>query len=208
MRHTPHYMLRDPGEVKRIIRDNPWMTLVSSPPSGLVASHGPFLLEEHEAGISLVSHLGRPDDEQHLIGSGEVMLVAQGPHGYISPGWYPEGQIIPTWNHVTAHLYGTPEILGDDENFRVLEALVDHFEAPMPSPSRLDLDPAYSRRIARGTVGIRVRVTRFEARAKLSQDKAPEVVDRIIDALRTGPHYPNAALAAEMSRVRTRSSDD
>ncbi len=204
MRHTPHYMLRDTDEVKRIIRNNPWMTLVSSTPTGLVASHGPFVLEEAEAGISLLSHLGRPDDEQHGIGTGEVLIIAQGPHGYISPGWYPEGQIIPTWNHVTAHLYGTPEILGDDENFRVLGALVDHFEAKMPSPSRLELDPSYSRRIARGTVGIRVRITRFEARVKLSQDKAPEVVEGIIDALRTGEHYPNAALADEMARVRDR----
>ena len=50
----------------------------------------------------------------------------QGPHGYISPGWYGEVHSVPTWNHVTAHLYGVPEMLSDEENLAVLDRLVDH----------------------------------------------------------------------------------
>ncbi|MBK0297291.1 FMN-binding negative transcriptional regulator, partial [Bacillus sp. S34] len=73
--------------------------------------------------------------------------------------------------------WGTPEILSDDENFRVLGELVDHFERVMPSPVSLQVDEETARRMAKGTVGIRIRVTRFDARAKLSQNKAPEVVD-------------------------------
>ena len=55
---------------------------------------------------------------------------------------------------------------------------------------------------AQGTVGIRLRITRCDARLKLSQDKAPEVVDRVIDELEHGEHYPNLTLAREMRRVR------
>ena len=46
MRHTPHYLLEDPAEVKRLIRRNPWMTYVSPASTGLVASHYATLLEE------------------------------------------------------------------------------------------------------------------------------------------------------------------
>jgi len=207
MRHTPTFVLSDVDEVKRLVRENPWATIVSHTAAGLVASHYPVVLEEDAAdpdAIVLVSHVGRPDERSHELGEHEVMVIVQGPHGYVSPGWYPAEQIIPTWNHVTAHLWGTPEILSDDENFRVLGELVDHFERVMPEPSTLTLDEAGSRRVAKGTVGIRLRVTRFDARAKLSQNKAPEVVDRIVAELEHGEHYAQPALAAEMRRVRDR----
>jgi transcriptional regulator len=207
MRHTPRFVLSDVDEVKRLIREHPWATIVASTAEGVVASHYPVVLEDDPAdpdAIVLVSHVGRPDERSLELGSAEVMVIVQGPHGYVSPGWYPAEQIIPTWNHVTAHLWGTPEILSDDENFRVLGELVDHFERVMPEPSTLTLDEEGSRRIAQGTVGIRLRVTRFDARAKLSQNKAPEVVDRIVDELEHGEHYSQPALAAEMRRVRDR----
>ena len=202
MRHTPTYVLTDPDEVKRLIRENPWATIVSTTANGLVASHYPVVLEEDAEGISIVSHVGRPDEKLHELGQHEILVIIQGPHGYISPGWYANTEFVPTWNHVTAHLYGTPEILDDAENFRVLDDLVDHFEQQLPDPISLTIDEDSTRRIAKGTVGIRLRVTRFDARLKLSQNKSPEVVDRIVAALEgTGP-FASPALAAEMKRVR------
>ncbi len=202
MRNTPHYLLTEPAEVKRLIRRNSWMTYVSPASTGLVSSHYPTLLEEtDDDSIVLVSHFGRPDEVAHELGKHEVLVIAQGPHGYISPNWYEEGDFVPTWNHVTAHLYGVPEILSDDENFRILGELVDHFEKRMPTPVSLDIDEEKARRIARGTVGLRIRVTRFDARAKLSQNKPPEVREQIIAALSGEGPYSNAALASEMRRV-------
>ena len=203
MRHTPTYVLTDPNEVKRLIRENPWATIVSNTATGLVASHYPVVLEEDAHGISIVSHVGRPDEQLHELGSHEILMIIQGPHGYISPSWYGNDELVPTWNHVTAHLYGTPEILSDEENFRVLDDLVDHFEKRMPEPVSITLDEQSSRRIAKGTVGIRLRVTRFDARLKLSQNKTPEVFDRIVEALEGDGPYNSAELAAEMRRVVT-----
>jgi len=208
MRHTPSFVMTEVDEVRRLIDGNPWATIVSHTAAGLVASHYPFLLEPSaDDELVLVSHVGRPDEVAHELGQHEVLVVVQGPHGYVSPAWYPPEQFVPTWNHTTAHLWGTPEILSDDENFRVLGDLVDHFERAMPSPVSLDVDEDTARRIARGTVGIRLRVTRFDARAKLSQNKAPEVVDRVIAGLRADGPYAAPALADEMERVRTRSVD-
>jgi len=202
MRHTPTYVLTDPDEVKRLIRENPWATFVSHTSHGLVASHYPVVLEEDADGISIVSHVGRPDEALHELGLHEMLMIIQGPHGYISPGWYENDEFVPTWNHVTAHLYGTPEILTDAENFRVLDDLVDYFEKQMPEPVSLDVDEDSARRIARGTVGLRLRVTRFDARLKLSQNKTPEVFDRIVDALEGDGPFSSQPLADEMKRVR------
>jgi transcriptional regulator len=208
MRHTPHFLMTDVDEVKRLIDAHPWATIVSHTDSGLVASHYPFLLEAaHDDELVLVSHVGRPDEVAHELGRHEVLVVFQGPHGYVSPAWYPPEQFVPTWNHVTAHCWGTPEILSDDENFRVLGELVDHFERVMPSPVSLQVDEETARRMAKGTVGIRIRVTRFDARAKLSQNKAPEVVDRIIAGLRGDGPYASPALADEMERTHAARAD-
>ncbi len=196
MRHTPHYLMTDPAEVARLIRGNPWATFVSATSAGLVASHYPVLLDEQAGDLSVLSHFGRPDERLHELGEHEVLVIVQGPHDYVSPSWYPEGQVVPTWNHVTAHLYGTPEILTPEENYAVLSGLTEHFERGFEHGRSLDQDEEGTRRAALGTVGLRLRVTRFDARAKLSQNKPPEVAARIIAEL----DARNPALAAEMRR--------
>jgi transcriptional regulator len=198
MRHTPTYLMTDPAEVARLVRGNPWATYVSSTSSGLVASHYPTLLDEGAEELTILSHFGRPDEQLHELGEHELLVIVQGPHDYVSSSWYAPGDDVPTWNHVTAHLYGVPEILSDEENFAVLASLTDHFEGGFEHGRSLSLDEERSRRIAKGTVGLRMRVTRFDARAKLSQNKAPEVQDRIVTEL----DARNPDLAAEMRRVR------
>jgi len=202
MRHTPRYIVDDPAEVKRLIRANAWATFVSPASTGLVASHYPAILDpalpDHSDEIVIISHFGRPDEVAHELGEHEILVIIQGPHDYISPSWYAPGDIIPTWNHVTAHLYGTPELLTDEENYGMLAKLTDHFESHYPGGRSLSEDEDGTRRVAKGTVGLRMRVTRFDARAKLSQNKAPDVVDTITGHLAES----NPGLAAEMRRVQ------
>ena len=200
MRHTPHYLMTDPDEVRRLIRNHPWATIVSPSSTGLVASHYPVILDESADGpdITILSHFGRPDDRLHELGRHEILVIVQGPHDYISPSWYAPGDLVPTWNHVTAHLYGTPEILDEEENYAALSLLTDHFEQGRPGGRSLAEDEPATRREAKGAVSFRLRVDRFDARAKLSQNKAPEVVDNVIDQV----EEHNAGLAEEMKRVR------
>jgi len=205
MRQNPSFTLASEEGVKRLIREHPWMTIVSeTSASGLVASQYPVLLDEEADGIVLLTHVGRPDEVVHELGRHEILVIVQGPHGYISPGWYDANPAVPTWNFVTAHLYGTPELLDADENLRVLERLVDHFEDPMPEPRRMRgtaENSEYADRIATGTVGLRIPITRFVAKNKMSQNKRAETVDRIIDELEGDGPYASAELAAEMRRT-------
>ena len=199
MRHTPTYLMTDPEEVKRLIRAHPWATFVSPAAGGLVASHYPVILDEESGDITIVSHFGRPDEMLHELGMHEVLVIIQGPHDYVSPSWYAPGDLVPTWNHVTAHLYGTPEVLGAEENCAMLGRLTEHFERHQPHGRSLSEDEATTRRAAKGTVGLRMRVTRFDARAKLSQNKSPEVARNIIANLEA----TNPELADEMRRNRS-----
>ena len=197
MRHTPQYLMTEPAEVKRLIRGNAWATFVSPASTGLVASHYPVILDEDEEDIVIVSHFGRPDEVSHELGRHEILVIIQGPHDYVSASWYPDGQVVSTWNHMTAHLYGTPEILSEEENYAMLGRLTDHFEQHRPHGRSLAEDEAGTRRLAKGTVGLRMRVDRFDARAKLSQNKPPEVRENITAQLAAR----NPALAEEMRRA-------
>lgn len=208
MRQNPSFVLGQTAEIKSLIGDNPWATIVSHTSAGeLVASHYPVVLDESTEDIVLLGHVGRPDEQLHELGSRELVVIIQGPHGYISPGWYDASPAVPTWNFITAHLYGTPELLSAEENLRVLEHLVDHFEDRMSEPRRMNGTPPdaeYAARISAGTVGFRLRVTRLVAKNKMSQNKPAETVERVIAELEGDGPYASAALAAEMRRVHDR----
>lgn len=181
------------------------MTLVSATEQGLVASHYAVLLDEDRDDLTVVGHVGKPDDAIHGLGEQELLVIVQGPHGYISPGWYGDGPNVPTWNFVSVHLSGVPEVLTAEENLRVLERLVARFESGLPQPRLMwqpPNDEEYVRRLERGTVGFRLTPTKVVAKRKLSQNKPDEVVDTIIAELESGAGpYVDPRLPAEMRRA-------
>jgi len=198
MRPNPLFASDDPELVRALVREHPWATLVTTTESGLVASHYPVMLDEDAPRLTLLTHVGRPDDEVLEIESGEVLIVVQGNHGYVSPGWYtPEERLVPTWNFTVAHLHGTPQVLEETENFAVLTRLVEYFERHLDQPHRLD--PADAP-IAKGTVGLRIPVDRFEMKRKLGQNKSAETRSKVIAALREDGPYRHPLLADEMER--------
>lgn len=203
MRQNPSFAMTDVAEIRRLIARNPWVTLVSSTDNGLVASHYAVLLDDERDDLTIVGHVGKPDDLIHGLGERELLVVVQGPHGYVSPGWYGDTPSVPTWNFISAHLSGIPEILTPDENLRVLDKLVAHFENGMPQPRLLwerPNDPDFVTRLEKGTVGFRLTPTRVVGKRKLSQNKSDEVVETVIAGLDGGGAYADPRLADEMRR--------
>ncbi len=192
--------MTDVGEIRRLIDLNPWVTLVSHTDDGLVASHYAVMLDDARDDLTIVGHVGKPDDAILRLGEGELLVVVQGPHGYITPRWYGDVAAVPTWNFVSAHLSGIPELLAPEENMRVLDRLVDRFEGRGDDARRLFAlpnDAAFVERLERGTVGFRLTPTRVTAKRKLSQNRSADVVETVIEGLRE----PNPLLAAEMRRA-------
>ncbi len=186
--------------MRRLIEENPWATIVSRGEEAPVASHYPVLVDGERDELAILTHVGRPDEELHRFGTGEILVIIAGPHGYISPSWYEADDTpAPTWNFSVAHCYGTPEILQAEENLKVLTRLVEHFERHVAEP--LLLDQEIGRRIAQGTVGLRVPVHRFRCKVKMSQDKDPLSRARILEELAGDGPYADEALAAEMARA-------
>jgi transcriptional regulator len=200
VRHNPHHFVDDLEVVRRLIRENPWGILVSYDGHQLVASHYPVLLDEDSDDLAVFTHVGRPDEDVHGLGQREVMLIVQGVHGYISPSWYAPGATrAPTWNFSVAHCYGVPQLLDEESNLQTLARLVHHFERHVEDPMLLDLQ--WGARVAKGTVGVRLPITRFQCKVKMSQDKDRVTQQRVVQALRAPGAYHNPRLAAEMERT-------
>lgn len=92
-----------------------------------------------------------------------------------------------------------PEILSAEENLEVLTRLVAHFERRVEHP--VHLAPEVGLRLAPGTVGIRLPITRFVCKVKMSQDKSETSQQQVIDQLRGDGPYASAALADDMDRA-------
>lgn len=202
MRHNPRHAATDEQVARQIIADHPWAVLISHHAGELVASHYPVLIDEAADELTLVTHVGRPDDTLHGLGSGEVLIVFEGANGYVSPSWYvPGSSRAPTWNFSAVHCWGTPQILDADANLEVLTRLTAHFEQHVDEPMWLDRE--WAAPVARGTVGLRIPVDRFVCKVKLSQDKDPQSVQNVIDHLRAPGPYRQPRLADDMERART-----
>ncbi|MBN9631309.1 MAG: FMN-binding negative transcriptional regulator [Actinobacteria bacterium] len=207
MRQNPSFALGERAEIERIIRENPWGTFVSNTSAGLVASHYPVILDDTREELSIVSHVGRPDEQLHELGEHELLVILQGPHGYISSSWYDADPAVPTWNFVAVHLSGVPEILSAEENLRVLEKLVDHFERELPNPRQMRgtlEDERYAERVSSGTVGLRLTPTKIVAKQKMSQNRPDHIVDSIMTELGGDSPYASPALLREMQLVHDR----
>jgi transcriptional regulator len=100
----------------------------------------------------------------------ETLVIFQGNHTYISATWYDHVN-VPTWNYVSVHAYGQPELVTDhDEMYALLSRLVKRHESA--SDYRLETLPQnFVAKEMNGVAAFKVKVTRLEAAYKLSQNR-------------------------------------
>jgi transcriptional regulator len=180
---------------RAVVREHPFATIVGR---DLRATHMPCLLDEGRDELAVVGHVACGDPVAGVL-DGPLLLIFHGPHGYVSAGWY-ESETIPTWNHVTLHVRGTPELL--DDALPVLRRTVDHFEAAVERPWSLDRMGSTARDMADRVVAFRLVAESWHAEAKLSQDKPERERARVLAGLEGSGPYGNPPLAAAMRAAR------
>jgi transcriptional regulator len=188
------YAIHDLDAAASIVRANPFATLVTS---ALRATHMPCLVDEGEAEpLTIVGHVARADPVAELL-NGPLLAIFQGPQGYISASWY-AAELIPTWNHLTLHIGGRPELL--DDPMPVLCRTVDHFEAAVERPWSLDRAGETAGQMAAQVVAFKLQAEWWHVEAKLSQDKPADERARVLAELEGDSAYANHLLAEVMRR--------
>jgi transcriptional regulator len=185
------FAIRDVEVARSIVRAHPFATLVTG---DLRVTHMPCLVEEDAAGLVIVGHVACADPVAQSL-AGALLAIFHGPHGYVSASWY-ESETIPTWNHVTLHVRGRPELL--DDALPVLRRTVAHFESAAEEPWSLDRLGHTAREMADQVVAFRLRADSWHGEAKLSQDKPAHEQQRVLAGLERSGAYANAALAGAM----------
>ena len=190
--YIPAQFSPDEALVDELLRNHGAADLVTVTSQGLVATMLPFVwvpsAGEHG---SLHGHVARNNDQWKLDALGEALAIVRGPgDAYISPGFYPSklenGRVVPTWNYVTAHVYG--ELVVHDDPVWVedlVRRLTGKHEAHREHPWSVDDAPrTFIEGQLRAIVGVELVVSRIEAKAKLSQNRSAQDVEGVIAGLR------------------------
>lgn len=175
----------DPGKLFAFIEAHSFGLLVSTHHGEPFASHLPFLLERGAGPHgTLVGHVARANPQWHDLDGQQVLAVFSGPHAYISPTWYEAEDVVPTWNYVAVHAYGTFRLVEDVGVLAgILAATVGTYERSLPNPWPLDADTDFFRRMVRAVVGFRVEINRLEGKWKLNQNHPPQRREKVARVL-------------------------
>ena len=192
-----HNRLDDRAEQVAFMRQYGFATLVTSDSRGMPqATHLPFVVVEEGSAMRLVAHLARANPQwRDFARAGEALVIFQGPHAYISPSLYQRHPSVPTWNYAAVHACGSLRLLqGREDKLRALRQLVTANDAPwLVEMERLPQD--FLALKLDGIVAFEITVTRLEARWKLSQDRAPQERQNIVDTLKSSTDCAAQTLA-------------
>jgi len=178
--YTPTHFEESRVEVLHgFMRDYPFAALVTQGRDGLQANHFPLLIDRQPSPHgTLRGHMSRANGMwRDTNTSTEALVIFQGPHAYVSPSWYPTkqetGRVVPTWNYVIVHAYGTPRFIEDTQWLRAhVGRLTDTFEGDRREPWRVGDAPAdYIDTLVNGIVGFELPITRLLGKWKVSQNR-------------------------------------
>jgi transcriptional regulator len=192
--YVPAHFIATDADVTALLDASGLVDLISPlAGGGLISTPMPML---HDDG-ALLGHVARNNPHWSSLGEGESLAIVRGPDAYISPRWYAStaehGRVVPTWNYLIAQVYGELVVHDDVEWLRAMVTrLTDRFEAGIEPPWRVDEAPAtFIEGQLRAIVGLELRITRIEAKAKVSQNRTPADRDGVVQAL--GESDPIAA---------------
>ena len=151
---------------------------MTSGDGGLMANHIPCLLYPEGPHGVLRLHVARANPQLADLATGrECLIVFHGPQAYVTPSRYPTKaethKVVPTWNFVAVHVWGSPVIQDDPAWLRAqLDALTDSQEKARAQPWRVDEAPAdFIAAQMRAIVGVEIPVSRIEGKWKVSQNR-------------------------------------
>ncbi|MEG2805515.1 FMN-binding negative transcriptional regulator [Stenotrophomonas sp.] len=185
----------------RLLARDAFVTLVTNGADGFPqATRLPVVYTRDAGGILIEGHWAKPNPQAGH--AGPAALLVDGPHAYISPGWYPDKQAqarVPTWNYAAAELRGALEPVTEAAALiGMLDRLSTHYEAQVGGDWALLPIEARQARMLAGIVGFRFRPAQVQIKLKLSQNH-PEANQRsVIDALSALEAAPSRELAQWM----------
>jgi len=203
--YVPNHFRQDSWpEVRKIIEENSFATVINCDAGRPVATHAPLrLVEAAPDKFALQGHMARGNPHWRILeGEQKTLVIFAGPHTYVSPRWYMQMN-VPTWNYIAVHIYGKARVVTDSEELRgLLAGLVNRYEGHVEAQHRYTVEglpPAYLETQMRGIVGFEISIDEVQASFKLSQNRTKEDHDNVIVELRKSGDQDAQRIAQAMS---------
>jgi transcriptional regulator len=184
-----------------LIRAHPLAQLVTAGAGGLMANPVPCLVDGEAVPNGMLRlHLAKANPQVDELRSGaQALAIFQGPQAYVSPSWYPgkaeHGKVVPTWNYVTVHAWGTPRVMDAAALRRQIEDLTMSQEQGRPSPWAVgDAPEDFIATMINAIVGIEIPIGRIESKWKLSQNRSEADRRGVAEGLRAAGSQAMAGL--------------
>ncbi|WP_223434117.1 MULTISPECIES: FMN-binding negative transcriptional regulator [unclassified Pseudomonas] len=197
------FAIKDLHELQQQILDTRLAVVITHDEQGLQASHLPLLFSPDQGpNGTLYGHFARANPHWKALQNGaEALVIFAGADAYISPGFYPSkaehGKVVPTWNYVAVHAYGTAEVFTDaDRLLNLVSTLTDRHEAGRDQPWKVADAPAdYIDGMLKAIVGFALPIQRLEGKRKLSQNRSTADIAGVREGLAASPNVHDQALA-------------
>ncbi|MFO1254509.1 MAG: FMN-binding negative transcriptional regulator [Sphingomonadaceae bacterium] len=176
---------QDRALLETLIEEVGFGMIFAQTPDGPRVAHVPLLYTGDGA---VQFHLARGNAlTRHLDGM-TVLAVVNGPDGYVSPRWYPGGGAdqVPTWNYVALELEGRVRRMDQDGLLGQVTALSDQREARIAAGKPWSMDKLSELRrtgLLSAIAGFELEIQAWRETVKLSQNKAPEEIAALADAM-------------------------
>ncbi|MEP6690179.1 MAG: FMN-binding negative transcriptional regulator [Gemmatimonadaceae bacterium] len=179
--YTPSSFAEQRGDVLfPFLEAHPFGALITSSALGIRATHLPFLVDRTRGDAGTIyAHMARANREHAGVSNGdEAMLMVTGPDAYISPSWYPSkqehGKVVPTWDYVAVHVYGSLRFVDDAAWLRAhVGALTARREGAREHPWAVgDAPDAFIAQQLKAIVGVELSIARMEGKWKMSQNRS------------------------------------
>ena len=193
--YVPVHFKPDDAEVLELLGSGRAANLITATTDGLLATMLPLVHDTPDTRPdlgpwgALLGHVARNNGQWKTPAIGEAMVIVAGPDAYISPAWYAtkreHGRVVPTWNYITAHVYGQLVIHDDvawvEANVR---RLAEHHERNRVQPWSVDDAPeSYIAGQLKAIVGVEILIDRVEGKWKLSQNRSDADIAGTIEGL-------------------------
>ncbi|MEO8624113.1 MAG: FMN-binding negative transcriptional regulator [bacterium] len=184
------------------ITAHPFAALITAN-DGLFATHLPLVLRPDVGTLgTLEGHVARANEHHKRVTSpSDALVIFSGPHAHVTPTWYPSkeesGKVVPTWNYVAVHVYGTVRFIDDPEFLRAhLARLTETHETARGSEWTTNDPPEeYVTQQLRAIVGVEIAITRVEGKWKMSQNRGEADIDGVVAGLRDSGNIQDAVVA-------------
>jgi predicted FMN-binding regulatory protein PaiB len=182
MKLSPLFQPTD-AQIDDLIRAYPFALLTTFADGRYHATPLPLLLERVEGRRRLLGHFARSNPHADAVARvPETLVVFQGPHGYLSPSWYADRTMAPTWNSMTVAITARITLLPDDAAAaHAVERLTDAMEQGRPNAWRMPELGARQPHMLPRIVAFHADEVAIEAKFKLGQNEPLGVLE---DALR------------------------